>query len=121
MIGKSRIAVLVTMTAIGMAAIFLWHGHRAVGSAFFVATGIVSTAFVIMYSFSGWMRYPAGRVVMRLMACLAIICLHGTIVLIFGIDYPGAWIVRPALLLFVLVAITDMFLTFHQIQRDGRR
>lgn len=121
MIARIRIIALLVITLIGGVAITGWHDSRAVANGFIIAIGALAVLFVGIYAMSNWTQTAAGRAVMRLMACLAVICVHGTIVSLWGLNYPGVDWVRPILWLCILLAISDMVITFVIIQRGGKQ
>lgn len=112
--------VLAVATLAGGAAYVLAPDRNDLANVLLGMIAVLGWVFVLAYGIrSNWTATAAGRGVMRLMACLALICTHGTVTVLFG--YPGRDFIRPLLLLAVLLAVLDLLLTLVRIQRSGRR
>ncbi|MBF6291791.1 hypothetical protein IU454_07925 [Nocardia farcinica] len=111
--------VLAAATLAGGSAYIFVPDREALANALLGVIAVLGWIFVSAYGIrSKWTSTAAGRGVMRLMVCLALICTHGTITVLFG--YPGRDHIRPILLGAVLLAVLDLLLTLFRLQREER-
>lgn len=112
--------VLAVATGIGLIAIWVTPNRAIVGTWILGLLALVSWIFVGLYGIrSNWRATAAGRAVMRLVACMGLICTHGVLTIVTDYSYPGLTIIRPILLLGILLAVLDLLLTLVRIQRDN--
>ncbi|MBF6515509.1 hypothetical protein IU421_14645 [Nocardia cyriacigeorgica] len=111
--------LLIAITMVAAPVVLLVPDHRLVGVVILAAIGIESAAFVVLYGWrSNWRSTSAGRIIMRLMLCLAAIGAHGTVNAITDAGYPGRDYIRPLLLLGVALAVLHLLLRLSWAQRD---
>ncbi|WP_378735429.1 hypothetical protein [Nocardia brasiliensis] len=116
-IAMNRAAVVV-VAAVGLLAFLLIPDREAVASTYLGAIAVLGWSFVGIYGFrSAWRSTAAGRGVMRLVLCLAVICTQGLITILTDYSYPGREVIRPLLLLGIALAILDLLLTLVRLQR----
>jgi len=117
-----RVALLVSATAAGSAALVLEPDRDLVGNVILVILASLSWVFVVVYGLrSRWRATSSGRAVMILVTCIGAICTQGAIAIFTDYTYPGRDIIRPLLLLGVAVAVFDLLLTLVRIQQQERR
>ncbi|BAD56392.1 putative phage holin [Nocardia farcinica] len=108
--------VLAAATLAGGAAYIFVPDREALANALLGVIAVLGWIFVAAYGIrSRWTSTAAGRGVMRLMVCLALICTHGTATLLWG--YPGRDFIRPLLLLAIVLAVLDLLATLLRLQR----
>lgn len=109
--------VVVVAAAVGLIAFLVVPDREALGAGFLGAIAALGWLFVGAYARSAWRSTAAGRGVMRLMLCLAVICTQGLATILTDQSYPGREVVRPLLLLGIALATLDLLLTLVRLQR----
>ena len=117
--------LLIGIALVAVPVVLLVPDHRLVGVVILAAIGLESAVFVAMYAWrSNWRATSAGRIIMRLMLCLAALGGHGTVNALTDAGYPGRDYIRPLLLLGVALAVLHLLLRLSWAQRahgeDGR-
>ncbi|NEW40770.1 hypothetical protein GV794_01860 [Nocardia cyriacigeorgica] len=111
--------LMITAAVIAVPSVLLVPDHRLVGVVILAAISIESGIFVGLYAWrSNWRATSAGRIIMRLMLCLAAIGAHGTVNALTDAGYPGREFIRPLLLLGVALAVLHLVLRLSWVQRD---
>lgn len=110
--------VVAVASVIGIAAVVLVPDRNALANAFLMAIAVFCWMFVVLYGLrSQWRVTAPGRGVMRLMACMALLCTQGMATILSDYSYPGREIIRPVLMLGITLAVLDLLLTLIRIQR----
>ncbi len=94
-------------------------GVRETANVFTAVLAGKAGLFVWLYGTrSNWRATTGGRAVMGLIACIATICLVGTLGAYFG-DYPGRTIVRLTAFIAIGLTIANLLLTLVENQRKS--
>lgn len=113
-------AVLAFFTLVGVLAYVFAPDRDVVASVYLACIAGLSWLFVATYGVgSNWLATAAGRGLMRLMLCMALICTQGLITILTDYSYPGREVIRPLLLLGIGLTVLDLWLTLRRIQRRG--
>ncbi|MBF6213788.1 hypothetical protein IU487_22480 [Nocardia puris] len=106
------------MALLGVAAVLVLPDHDTVVTAILVAIGVEAATFSVLYAArSNWRATAAGRIIMRLMVCIAAIGAHGAANAVTDAGYPGREYIRPLLLLGVAVTVLHLLLRLTWVQR----
>lgn len=90
------------------------------GNLFFVLLMVKAWVFVGLYGFrSNWRATAAGRAVMGLVACIALICTQAVVTITLGSDFSGRSAMRLILLGSVGLTMMNLLLTLIAAQRSG--
>ena len=119
MISKRHLALLVTAVVDVAVVVAAAPNYLLAGDVFFFLLGAKAWIFVALYGFrSNWRATAAGRAVMGLVACIALICTQATLTIVFG-EFPGRPAVRLILIGSVGITLMNLLLTLVAAQRNG--
>lgn len=117
---STRHRVMAAATAANITVAAVVRDSATISAVFLALLAIKSWFFVVLYALrSNWRSTAAGRAVMRLIACIALISTHGSLTVLTEASYPGRPFVRPVLLAGVALAVMDLLVTLVAIQRNG--
>ncbi|MGW5519290.1 putative phage holin [Nocardia africana] len=120
MIGKRHLALLITALIDIAVVVAAAPDYILAGDVFFFLLAVKAWIFVGLYGFrSNWRATAAGRAVMGLVACIALICTQATLTIIFGLGFPGRAAVRLILIGSVGITLMNLLLTLVAAQRRG--
>lgn len=114
-----RQLLMLSATIVGLLVLWLEPQREDAGNIFLGAIAVLSWAFVLTYmARSDWGATAGGRAILRLVACIGLLCTQGMASILTDYSYPLRDWIRPLLLMLIALAVLDLFVTLVRIQRD---
>jgi cation transport ATPase len=92
--------------------------------ALFALTSLATVTIIVSWWWTtrgAWLRWPAGRSLMGLLAIIAVITANATAAYLLGANYPAKPIMYSVLYAVLLVAVIGIGVTIHCVQRSNDR